>query len=260
MSTSRTVSQTSKGYAKAYDKAYHSSERTSLHNIIFTYIPQEILCAIPGATYNPAVPTPTRPFDEEFLATLVQNFGTGRPSFVACKIVRHHNGANSNTAFALFRDEADASSAVEQLNGLAIGNKRLKISKDRKGEGICITNANVRVKDFPPQWTPEEVAQHIAPDHPVEKLSPVTWDKTDPSIALTFILFSKTTGAEEAVKLHGTTVDAAGKSFTLQVILTRKHAQPNSPSEPTTSIPTQMDDSDTDSDHDSSPFPRDTAY
>ncbi|GIX68660.1 hypothetical protein CEXT_512281 [Caerostris extrusa] len=100
-------------------------EEGSQTNLIVNYLPQTLT-------------------DYEF-KNLFQAIGQVK----ACKIVRHKStGYSYGFGFVEYGREADATKAIQTMNGLQLGNKKIKVAFSRPG-GDNIKNANLYLRESP---------------------------------------------------------------------------------------------------------------
>ena len=151
-------------------------------NLIINYLPQ-------GYT------------DEEFQA-LFQTVGPLK----SCKICRHKaTGYSYGFGFVEYYTPEHAQLAIDTLNGYQIHNKFLKVALSRKG-GEKIKGANLYVRNFPKNWTSEDLKKLFVPYGNIINGKVLTDPVTGVSRGVGFILYNLKSEAEAAISALNNTI------------------------------------------------------
>jgi len=140
------------------------------------------------------------------------------PIFSA-KVMRNKaTGYSFGYGFVNYLKAEDAQRAINELNGHAIQNKRLKVAPCRRGEGNDeIKNANLYVANLPKTVTEEELRALFEIHGEIIRTKILVDQGTNESRGCGFILFSKTAEADAAIKaFHGQMLEGATSALTVK--------------------------------------------
>ncbi|XP_042894689.1 ELAV-like protein 1 [Parasteatoda tepidariorum] len=153
-------------------------------NLIINYLPQMLT-------------------DSEF-SNLFSSIG----SVKAAKIVRHKTtGYSYGFGFVEYAREADASRAIQTLNGFQLQNKKIKVAYSRPG-GENIKNANLYVRGIPKNMSENELEQLFAQFGEIVQCRVLKDATGGKNKGVGFVLFDQRGHAEEAMKkMNGETLE-----------------------------------------------------
>lgn len=128
----------------------------------------------------------------------------------SAKIMRNKvTGYSYGYGFVNYLKADDAKTAIGDLNGLQLQNKRIKVAPCRRGEGADdIKNANLYVANLPKSTSEDELKRLFEAYGDVIRSKILMNQADNTSKGCGFILFAKTTQADDAIKgLNGQHVD-----------------------------------------------------
>lgn len=137
----------------------------------------------------------------------------------SAKIMRNKaTGYSFGYGFVNFLKAEDANRAIDELNGYNIQSKRLKVAHCRRGEGGDeIKNANLYVANLPKTLTEEELRIMFEVHGEIIRTKILVDQTTDSSKGCGFILFSKTSEADDAIRaLNGTVLEGSPNPITVK--------------------------------------------
>jgi len=137
----------------------------------------------------------------------------------SAKIMRNKaTGYSYGYGFVNFLKAEDATKAIEELNGHEMQNKRLKVAPCRRGEGgDDIKNANLYIANLPKALTEDELRVTFEEFGEIVRTKILVDQATGDSRGCGFILYSKTSEADAAIKsMHGQVLDGAPNALTVK--------------------------------------------
>jgi len=137
----------------------------------------------------------------------------------SAKIMRNKaTGYSFGYGFVNFLKAEDAQKAIDELNGYQLQNKRLKVAPCRRGEGGDeIKNANLYIANLPKTMTEDELRAIFEVHGEIVRTKILMDLSTNTSKGCGFILFSKTSEADDAIKeLHGQVLEGSSNPITVK--------------------------------------------
>ncbi|GIY28692.1 ELAV-like protein 3 [Caerostris darwini] len=129
-----------------------------------------------------------------------KNLFQGIGQVKACKIVRHKStGYSYGFGFVEYAREADATKAIQTMNGLQLGNKKIKVAFSRPG-GDNIKNANLYLRGIPKSMTEEQLQSLMSEFGEVIQIRLLKDATGGRNKGVGFVLFDQRKQAEEAIK------------------------------------------------------------
>lgn len=163
-------------------------------------------CAIPTGPQNPDLKAQTnlivnylpQTMSEEEVRNLFGQIG----QILSCKLIKDKNTSLSlGYAFVNYTDTDDAEKAIQQLNGLPLHNKTIKVSYARPSSN-SIKNANLYVAYLPKTFSQLQLETLFSPFGNIIT-SKILVDETGESKGVGFVRFDTNSEAQKALVLNG---------------------------------------------------------
>lgn len=170
-----------------------SETDTSQTNLIVNYLPQQM--------------------SQDEVLSLFTTIGPVQ----SCKLVRDRmTGQSLAYAFVNFVKASDAGRAIQNLSGLPLQGKVMKVSYARPSSNM-IKNANLYISELPPSFTQHDLEELFSPYGHIITSRVVTDQATGMGKGIAFVRFDQNTQAQAAIdSVNGSTPPGCSKPLTVK--------------------------------------------